>query len=75
MTMTEPEVTERHRQILTLVAEGMTNEQIARELNLSRDTVTRTLKQLYKRIGANRTSLVGSLGPVFTIWTASRPTT
>lgn len=43
----------RQTQILALVAEGMTNGQIGKELNLSVTTVSSHLRRLYARIGAN----------------------
>lgn len=43
----------RQTQILALVAEGMTNGQIGKELNMSVSTVSSHLRHLYRRIGAN----------------------
>jgi DNA-binding NarL/FixJ family response regulator len=43
----------RQTQILALVAEGMTNGQIGKELGMSVSTVSCHLRRLYSRIGAN----------------------
>lgn len=43
----------RQTQILALVAEGMTNGQIGKELGMSVSTVSSHLRHLYRRIGAN----------------------
>ena len=52
--MSNPQgVTRRHVQILTLVAEGMTNNEIGAHLHLSRHTVNTHLKQFYRLTGAN----------------------
>ncbi|MCW2767616.1 MAG: helix-turn-helix transcriptional regulator [Nocardioides sp.] len=53
MNNTDPTISERHIQILALVAEGMTNAQIGAELHLSRHTVNTHLKDFYRRFGAN----------------------
>jgi DNA-binding NarL/FixJ family response regulator len=50
--MNHPVVTKRHVQILTLVAEGMTNQQIGEQLHLSRHTVNNHLKEFYRHFGA-----------------------
>jgi DNA-binding NarL/FixJ family response regulator len=46
-------ITKRHVEILALVAEGMTNEQIGTELHLSHHTVNTHLKEFYRLTGAN----------------------
>ena len=50
------EVTEREREILALVAEGLTNAQIAHRLRVSDNTVKFHLQNLYLKLGVrNRT--------------------
>jgi DNA-binding NarL/FixJ family response regulator len=50
------ELTEREREILALVAEGLTNAQIARRLRVSDNTVKFHLQNLYLKLGVrNRT--------------------
>lgn len=49
-------LTEREREILSLTAEGMTNQQIARELWVTEQTVKFHLSNTYRKLGvANRT--------------------
>jgi DNA-binding NarL/FixJ family response regulator len=49
-------LTSRHREILELVVEGLSNAQIARRLNLSESTVKQHLRHAYKLLGVkNRT--------------------
>ena len=48
-----PELTQRHRQLLDLLAEGLTNAQIARQLRLSEGTVRTHLENLYRRLGVS----------------------
>ena len=50
------QLTERERAVLALVAEGVTNAQIARQLRVSENTVKFHLQNLYLKLGvANRT--------------------
>jgi|HubBroStandDraft_2_1064218.scaffolds.fasta_scaffold524519_1 DNA-binding NarL/FixJ family response regulator len=52
-------LTARHVLILGLVAEGLSNPQIGKELNLSRHTVAQHIMEMCKRTGSvNRTALV-----------------
>ena len=52
-------LTSRQREILTLVAEGMTNAQIAQRLYLSEFTIKQHLRHAYKLLGVkNRTEAV-----------------
>jgi DNA-binding CsgD family transcriptional regulator len=52
-------LTRRQKQIVDLVAQGMTNDQIASRLRLSAETVKTTLHRLYAKLGArNRLGLV-----------------
>ena len=48
-----PELTRRHWQLLDLLAEGLTNGQIARRLGLSEGTVRTHLESLYRRLGVS----------------------
>ena len=41
----------RHRQILALIAQGRRNEEIARDLNLSPNTIKFHVRALYARMG------------------------
>jgi DNA-binding NarL/FixJ family response regulator len=51
-------LTLRDRQVLTLVADGCTNEEIAARLNLGTQTVKNRLSVLMERVGAkNRVQL------------------
>jgi RNA polymerase sigma factor (sigma-70 family) len=55
-------LTTREREIATLVAEGLSNKEIARRLSISEGTVKIHLHNAYNRLGvANRTSLAGKL--------------
>lgn len=55
----ELQVSNRQRQVLTLVREGRTNAEIARRLGYSEVTIKADLTALYKLLGANgRTDLV-----------------
>jgi DNA-binding NarL/FixJ family response regulator len=46
-------ITERQVKILALVAEGMTNDQIAAELSLPLGSVKRALERVYAQLEAN----------------------
>ncbi len=51
-----PNLTEREKEILRLVCEGLTNAEIAANLHVSRETVKSELKRIFRKIGvANRT--------------------
>lgn len=53
------EFTEREVEIASLVAEGLSNEEISARLGVSMNTVRYHLKELYSRIGkSSRTTLV-----------------
>ena len=55
-------LTKREREIALLVADGKTNIEIARELNLAEITVKKSLSNIYARLGvSNRTSLLKKL--------------
>jgi two-component system nitrate/nitrite response regulator NarL len=49
-------LSERESEILVLAARGLSNEQIARELNLSEATVKRHLANVYQKIGVRSRS-------------------
>ena len=50
-TLTLPHLTPREREVLALVAQGLTNSQIARDLGLQRRTVEWHLEQVFTRLG------------------------
>jgi len=55
----ESPLTSRQEEILTLLAEGMPNKQIASTLGVTEGTIKQHLKELFKRLGArNRTQAV-----------------
>lgn len=52
-------LTPREEQTVTLVAEGLNNREIARELNLKENTVKKSLLRIYDKLGvSNRVELV-----------------
>jgi DNA-binding NarL/FixJ family response regulator len=55
-------LTEREREVMSLVAVGLSNKEIARQLELSAGTVRLHLYRVYQKIGVgNRTALVAAL--------------
>ncbi len=51
-----PNLTEREKEILRLVCDGLTNAEIATSLHVSRETVKSELKRIFRKIGVgNRT--------------------
>ena len=46
-------LTERECEVLSLVAEGMSNKEVATELDLSSDTVKAHLRSIYGKLGVN----------------------
>lgn len=63
------ELTTRERQVLSAIAEGLPNGEIARRLFLSEDTVKTHAQKIYRKIGArdrasavHRAHLLGLLG-------------
>ena len=46
-------LTKRESEVATLVAQGLPNKAIARELNLSVSTVTVHLRSIFRRLGVN----------------------
>ena len=63
MRTTEPtKLTERQRQVLQLVRRGLTNREIADELEITEDGVKAHLSRLFLRFGAtNRVELLGAV--------------
>lgn len=52
-------LTAREEQTVRLVAEGLTNRDIARELNVKENTIKKSLLRIYERVGvSNRVELV-----------------
>lgn len=55
-TLPRPNLTEREKEVLRLVCDGLTNAEIAASLHVSRETVKSELKRIFRKIGvANRT--------------------
>jgi DNA-binding CsgD family transcriptional regulator len=52
--MTATQLTEREQQIRTLVVDGLTNEDIAARLKISRKTVESHLRMLFRKLGVSR---------------------
>ena len=51
-----PNLTEREKEVLRLVCDGLTNAEIATCLHVSRETVKSELKRIFRKIGVgNRT--------------------
>jgi len=51
-----PSLTDREKEVLRLVCDGLTNSEIATCLGVSRETVKSELKRIFRKIGvANRT--------------------
>lgn len=63
LPVVEPPLTERQRQILSLVREGMTNVQVAHQLNISPGTVRKHLENSYSRLHVQ--SRVAAVGKTF----------
>jgi DNA-binding CsgD family transcriptional regulator len=58
----DPGLTQREREVLGLVAEGLTNAQIARTLWVAESTVAKHLEQAYAKLGVHsRTAAVAKL--------------
>ncbi len=56
-----PRLTPRERETVTLLARGLTNRQIGRELGISEGTVRKHLEHVYARLGVtNRVSAVAA---------------
>ena len=50
--------TDRERQVLQLLMQGMTNRQIAHRLSIAEDTVKKHLQHVYKKFGVRRRALL-----------------
>ncbi len=56
LDLPRPNLTEREKEVLRLVCDGLTNSEIAACLGVSRETVKSELKRIFRKIGvANRT--------------------
>ena len=55
-------LTERQHELLAMVAEGLTNRQIAAELNISESTVKNHLHQVFSKLGVTSRSQAISVG-------------
>lgn len=54
--LARPSLTDREKEVLRLVCDGLTNSEIATCLGVSRETVKSELKRIFRKIGvANRT--------------------
>ena len=61
----EPILTPREREVLGLVARGLTNQQIARQLWVAPSTVAKHLEQAYQKLGVHsRTAAIARLAEV-----------
>ena len=54
----QPVLTKREKEIVRLIAEGLTNAQISRQLFISVDTVDTHRKNLYTKLNINNTALL-----------------
>lgn len=60
-------LTDRERQIMTLVSEGLSNKEIGRRLNVSDGTIKVHLHHIFQKLDiANRTVLAADAGDPFT---------
>ncbi|HKQ16766.1 MAG TPA: helix-turn-helix transcriptional regulator [Steroidobacteraceae bacterium] len=50
--------TARERQTLALLLLGMTNKQIAQDLQIAEDTVKKHLQHIYRKVGVHRRALL-----------------
>ena len=52
-------LTEREKQVVALVADGMSNREVARELNLTHNTIKKYLFRIFNKLGiSSRVELV-----------------
>ena len=49
-------ITEREKEILTLISNGMSSKEVANELSISKETVSQHRKNMINRINAKDTS-------------------
>jgi DNA-binding NarL/FixJ family response regulator len=56
--------TQRERQIVAFVRQGMTNKQIGHELGIVEDTVKKHLQHIYDKVGVRRRSMLAAARPV-----------
>ena len=68
-------LTQRERVVLRAIGDGLTNQDIGRELWISEETVKFHLKNLYRKLGAaNRAELVTRARRGTVVWAGGRPT-
>jgi NarL family two-component system response regulator LiaR len=60
--LAEIELTEREREVLTLLAKGLSNKEIARQLSRSPFTVRHHVSQLIEKLGAANRAEVAAIG-------------
>ena len=51
-----PQLTERQREVMRLVAAGHVRKEVARELHISQDTVKSHMRCIYAKLGARTSS-------------------
>ena len=56
-------LTPREREVALLVARGLSNKQVARELGLSTGTVKQHLHTIFQKLGAKNRHALGVYGP------------
>ena len=64
-------LTVREKEVATLVAEGLSNREIASRLGISKHTVEVHLKNIFRKLGWTNRS---ALGVLFKIYLSRRPT-
>jgi DNA-binding NarL/FixJ family response regulator len=69
------QLTARERVVLRAIGDGLTNQDICRELWISEETVKFHLKNLYRKLGAaSRAELVTRARQGNVVWSGARPT-
>jgi DNA-binding NarL/FixJ family response regulator len=63
-TKARPGLTRREQQLIPLIGRGLTNKEIASQLNLSEQTIKNHIHRILHKVGVeNRLSILGALGP------------